>query len=153
MKSFYNPDRYPYWYFFQKVLSPGVPGLNFAIPTNRSADYLLEYVTIDYNSIGDQDPTTFSNVQIQITDLCRSSRRFNTPTPVMLISTPGIYENFPVGYKGNGQVFKSMPIDRLFFKMSSFEISLNNFVNTTNDITINILLEGQNVLNRGIDRI
>ena len=108
---------------------------------------------IQYNSIGAAAPSTFSTVRLQITDLCRSNKRFNIPTDIILVSTPGIYEQFLVGRAGNGQAFESMPLARLFLQTSAYELRFSNFINTPSDITLDLICCGDNILNRKLSKV
>lgn len=153
MIDFYNPDRYPFWIYKSAVLVAGSPETKIGYSINDSAAWVLERLDIAYNSIGDQDPTDFSRVNIQILDPCRSQKRFNVPAPVTLVSSPGIYDQFPVARPGNSQVFYSMPINRLFLKSSAFEISFSNFINTTGDINIDVLAIGTRMLDRALNKV
>jgi len=153
MMDFYNPDRYPYWIYKQLDLVSGDPVASVIINVPDSADYLLHKIYIQYNSIGAAAPTTYSTIQMQIVDLCRSNKRFNVPTDIVLISTPGIYDQFPVARPANGQVFESMDLKRLFLKTGAFEIKFTNYINTAGDITLDVLCAGENILNRKLSRV
>lgn len=151
--DFFNPDRYPFWIFKTVSLVAGTPETRIGYNLNDSAAWVLEYLSISYNSIGDRAPSDFTQVNLQIVDPCRSQKRFNVPSPITLIASPGIYDQFPVGHAGNGQVFNSMPINRLFLANSAFELVFSNFINTAAPIQIDVLAIGTRMLDRRLSAV
>lgn len=145
----------PYWIYRQITLTAGDDRetQSFHVePFGRG--WLLTSAFMQFPAVGAQLPTTWPDIQIQLTDLGgsnNSNQLSRIPLPIKCLTTPGAFNNFNSGDPRNQASRENKQIDKFFHAKQAFQLTFSNFQNFGTDIVLDLLLLGKTIWKRPLE--
>lgn len=150
MRTRENSNNYPYWFYKQTSTNVTTPNVVVPFQTRESDNYILNYIYVQFPTIGAANPTTFRDLRFLLELPQQNKQYIDEPVSLDMITSPGKYDTFTGGLSNPNQTFlRTKRLDQPILCQQTWNIIVSNFQGVGNPLVLDILCIGRNVFKKG----
>lgn len=150
MRTRENSNNYPYWLY--RLISTDVvsPEVIQPFQTLPSENFVLNYLYVQFPTIGGVNPTTFRDIRFLLEIPQQNKQYVDVPVSLDMVTSPGKFEPFTGGISNpNEQFFKSKRLEQPILCQQIWNLKISNYLGVGNPTWIKVLFIGRNIFKRG----
>ncbi len=150
MRTRENSNNYPFWIYKQVSTDVTTPKLEVPFQARPSENYILNYLYVQFPTIGGVSPTTYRDIRFMLEIPQQNKEYLDVPLSLEMVTSPGRFDPFTGGDSDPNQTFfRTKKLEQPIMSQQTWNLKLSNYLGTGNPLYIDILFIGRNVFKRG----